>query len=143
MNGTLRASTEKTSARSSQEELLDQMAWLRQVVEGLKREVAELRCEAGYWKSRHADALRRIEGLEQELAETRSENRKLKDRRFARKSEKKSKDRSNHLDDPQDSPNEAKRRRGGRKGGSGHGRRDYSHLPVEEEFVEVALLPGR
>jgi len=137
MNGTLLASTDETPARSSQEELLAQIVWLRQAVEGLKHEVAELRCEAGYWKSRHADALRRIEGLKQELEETRAENRKLKDRLFGKKSEKKSKDRSNHLDDPQDSPNKEQRKRGGQKGGSGHGRRDYSHLPAEEEFVEV------
>ncbi len=134
MNGTLLLSTGAPPARSSQEEL----AGLRQAVESLQREVAELRCEAGYWKSRHADALERIEGLKQELDQTKAENRKLKDRLFGTKSEKKkNKDRSNHLDDPQDSVAKGKRKRGGQKGGSGHGRRDYSHLPEQEEFVEV------
>jgi hypothetical protein len=33
----------------------------------LQRVVSELRCEAGYWKSRHADALKRIEQLKEEL----------------------------------------------------------------------------
>jgi transposase len=134
MNGTLLLSTGAPPARSSQEEL----AGLRRAVETLQREVAELRCEAGYWKSRHADALERIEGLKQELEETKAENRKLKDRLFGTKSEKKkSKDRSNHLDDPQDSAKKVKRKRGGQKGRSGHGRRDYSHLPEEEAFVDV------
>jgi transposase len=137
MNGTLRASIDAAAGCSSREELLEQVAWLRQVVEGLKREVAELRCEAGYWKSRHADALGRMENVKQELEETRAENRTLKDRLFGKKSEKRNKDRSNHLDDPQDSPNQQQRKRGGQKGKSGHARRDYSHLPVEEEFVEV------
>lgn len=133
MNGTLLASTDDTAPRSWQEEL----AGLRHAVETLKREVAELRCEAGYWKSRHADALERIEGLKQELEETKAENRKLKNRLFGKRSEKKSKDRSNHLDDPQDSAEKGKRKRGGQKGRSGHGRRDYSHLCEEEAFVEV------
>lgn len=133
MNGTLLASTDDTLAGPWQEELAE----MRQTIEMLKREVAELRCEAGYWKSRHADALERIEGLKQELELTKAENRKLKDRLYGKRSEKKSKDRSNHLDDPQDSAKKGKRKRGGQKGGSGHGRRDYSHLPAEEEFVEV------
>ena len=114
------------------------MASMRQAVEALRREVSELRCEVGYWKSRHADAVGRIEGLKQELEKTKAENRKLQDRLFGRKSEKKkSKDRSNHLADPQDSTEKGKRKRGGKEGGPGHGRRDYSHLPEEEEFVEV------
>jgi len=33
----------------------------------LRREVSELRCEVGYWKSRHADAVRRNEQLAEEL----------------------------------------------------------------------------
>ena len=119
MNATLLIPTDSTAAWSSQEELLGQMALMRRAVETLQREVAELRCEAGYWKSRHADAVRRIEHLKDELEETKAENRKLKDRLFGKKSEKKSKDRSNHLDDPQDSPNKDQRKRGGQKGGSG------------------------
>jgi transposase/FtsZ-binding cell division protein ZapB len=135
MNATLLSPANETAAWSSQEGLFEQMASMRQAVEALQREVAELRCEAGYWKSRHADAVRRIEHLKDELEETRAENRKLQDRLFGRKSEKKSKDRSNDLED---STEKGKRKRGGQKGGSGHGRRDYSHLPEEEEFVEIA-----
>jgi chromosome segregation ATPase len=142
MNGTLLRSTDETADRSSQEDLREEVAGLRRMVEELRREVSELRCEAGYWKSRHADALKRIDGLKQELDETKAENRKLKDRLFGQKSEKKSnRDRSNHLDDPHDSAKKEKRRRGGKKGGKGHGRRDYSHLPEEEDFVDVPLEP--
>jgi transposase len=137
MDGTLLASTDGTPAWCSQEELLGLIASLRQAVETLQREVADLRWEAGYWKSRHGDAVRRIEGLKQELEETQAENRKLEDRLFGKKSEKKSTNRSNGLDQPRDSTNKEKRKRGGQRGGAGHPRRDYSHLPVEEEFVDV------
>ena len=61
MKATPFALTEETSACCSPEEILGQIASLRQAVEALEREVAELRCEARYWKSRHADALPRIE----------------------------------------------------------------------------------
>jgi small-conductance mechanosensitive channel len=37
----------------------------------LRREVNELRCEAGYWKSRHADAVKRVERLREELEQSR------------------------------------------------------------------------
>jgi len=116
----------------------EDVAGLRRAVEALRRQVAELRCEVGYWKSRHADALKRIEGLKQQLEQIKAENRQLKARLFGTKSErKKSKDRLEHLDDRQDSAEGGKRKRGGRKGGSGHGRRDYSHLPEVEEFIDV------
>ena len=96
-----------------------QVAGLLRRVEELGREVSELRCEAGYWRSRHTDALRRIDGLNQELEETKAANRKLKDRLFGKKSEKKSKDRSNHLDDPHDSAKRDKRKRGDKKAEKG------------------------
>ena len=34
---------------------------------------AEFRCEVGYWKSRHADAVKRIEQLKEELDQSRGE----------------------------------------------------------------------
>ena len=36
-----------------------------------RREVAELRCDVGYWKSRHADAVKRNEQLAEELRQSR------------------------------------------------------------------------
>ena len=67
----------------------------------LRRELSELRCEAGYWKSRHADAVKRNQELQEELERAKAEIRKLKADQFGRKSEKQSStDRSNNLHDP-------------------------------------------
>ena len=105
----------------------------------LRREVSELRCDVGYWKSRHADALKRNEQLTEELHQAQGQIRSLQDRLFGRKSEKAAQsDRSNDLFDPEEVAAAAKKR-GAQPGHAGHGRRDYSHLPVEEEFI---LLPA-
>jgi hypothetical protein len=45
------------------------------------------RAEAGYWKSRHADAVRRNEQLQGELRQARAEARKFQDKLFCRKTE--------------------------------------------------------
>src|SRR5918993_2585610 len=70
----------------------------------LRREVNELRQQAGYWKGMHARAVQRAERLEPEVEQLRGENRKLQDQLFGRKSEAASpQDRSNGLegeDDP-------------------------------------------
>jgi transposase len=110
---------------------------LEQALAALRREVSELRCEVGYWKSRHADAVLRNERLTAELAEARGEIRVLQDKLFGRKSEKsRSGDRSNDLVDPNQAAAETKKR-GAQPGHKGHDRRDYSHLPVREEFVSL------
>lgn len=103
----------------------------------LRREVRELRCEVGYWKSRHADAVKCNEQLAEELHQAKGEIRTLRDQQFGRTSEKASQtDRSNDLFDPLESPLPS-RKRGAQSGQEGHGRRDYSHLPVVEEFVSL------
>jgi transposase len=103
----------------------------------LRREVSELRCEVGYWKSRHADAVKRIEQLKEELEQSRGQTRALQDKLFGRKSEKSAKsDRSNDLFDPEAIATAAKKR-GAQPGQQGHRRRDYSHLPVQEEFISL------
>jgi transposase len=103
----------------------------------LEKLSAEFRCEVGYWKSRHADAVKRIEQLKEELDESRGQTRALQDKLFGRKSEKSAHcDRSNDLFDPQEVTAAAKKR-GAQSGHAGHGRRDYSHLPVEEEFTPL------
>src|SRR5271168_1932339 len=85
------------------ERLRREVAGLRAEVSCLRRENLELRQQAGYWQSRHADAVRRIAALEQENAQLRGENRKLHAERFGRRSEKQSgSDRSNELEDPAD-----------------------------------------
>ena len=110
---------------------------LEQELRELRREVAELRCDVGYWRSRHADAVRRNEQLAEELRQAKGEIRTLRDEQFGRKSEKATQtDRSNDLFDPLES-SVPSRKRGAQPGQEGHGRRDYSHLPVEEEFVSL------
>jgi transposase len=110
---------------------------LEQELGELRREVRELRCEVGYWKSRHADAVKRIEHLKEELDQSRGQVRALQDKLFGRKSEKAgSSDRSNELFDPEEAA-VAGNKRGAQPGHVGHRRRDYSHLPVVEEFVPL------
>src|SRR4030067_62265 len=70
----------------------------------LRREGRELRCEVGYLKRRHADAVKRIEQLKEELDQSRGQTRALQDKLFGRKSEKSARnDRSNDLFDPEES----------------------------------------
>src|SRR5450432_570628 len=91
--------------------LLAEVDQLRAEVSGLRRENLEWRQQAGYWRSRHADALRRIAAQEQENEQLRGEIRKLQAERFGRRSEKQSgSNRSHELDDPGDT--KPKRRRG-------------------------------
>jgi transposase len=98
---------------------------------------ADFRWEVGYWKSQHARAVQRIEQLKEELDESRGQVHALQAKLFGRKSEKSaSSDRSNDLFDPEEVTAAAKKR-GAQPGHAGHGRRDYSHLPIEEEFVAL------
>src|SRR5258708_6963677 len=124
--------------------LLAEVDQLRAEVAGLRRENFELRQQAGYWRSRHADAVRRIAALEQENEQLRGEIRKLQAKRFGRRSEKQScSDRSNELADPADA--KPKRPRGRQPGQPAPQRRDYSHLPTREQFLDLpeaeALCP--
>jgi transposase len=117
-------------------ELRAEVPQLRGEVARLRRENLELRQQVGYWKGMHAQALRRIEQLQQEVEHLRGENAKLQAQLFGRKSEKQSSpDRSNHLEGEQESS--SKRNRGQQPGRPGPKRRDYSHLPAEEELREL------
>ena len=70
----------------------------------VRREVSELRCEVGYWKRRHADAVKRNEQLTEELRQAQGQIRSLQDKLFGRKSEKRGRaDRGNELFDPLES----------------------------------------
>ena len=59
-------------------DLAELVQTLREEVGQLRREVATLRAEAGYWKSRHADAVKRNGQLQAELQQARGEIRQLK-----------------------------------------------------------------
>jgi transposase len=116
--------------------LLAEVDQLRAEVAGLRRENLELRQQAGFWRSRHADAVQRIAALEQENEQLRGEIRKLQTERFGRRSEKQSgSDRSNELEDPTDA--QPKRPRGRQPGQPAPQRRDYSHLPAREQIVDL------
>ncbi len=120
------------------EDLRQDVAALRNRVDLLERENLGLRQQAGYWQSRHRDALRRIGQLEQQVEHLQGEKRQLQADLFGRRSETTSlKDRSNHLDDPQDDTRGPGRKRGQQAGNPGPKRRDYSSLPVRESFVEL------
>lgn len=113
-------------------QLRQEVAELRAEVSRLRRENLELRQQAGYWQSRHADAVRRIAVLEQENERLRGENRKLQAQAFGRQSERQTRrDWSNQLDDP--GAAKPSRPRGQQRGHPGHRRRDYSHLPVRTD----------
>jgi hypothetical protein len=111
---------------------------LRAEVERLQRENLEFRQQAGYWKSRHRDALLRIAALEQKVEQLEGEKRQLQADLFGRRSETRPlNDRSNDLDDPQDEARGPERKRGQQPGNSGPKRRDYSPLLVREKFLEL------
>jgi transposase len=117
--------------------LLAEVDQLRAEVTDLRRENLELRQQAGYWRSRHADAVGRITALEQENEQLRSEIRKLQAERYGRRSEKQScSDRSNELHDPTD--DQPRRRRGRQPDQDAPRRRDYSHLPLREQTLDLS-----
>lgn len=116
--------------------LVADMDQLRADVAMLRRENLELRQQAGYWESRHTDAVQRLSAARQEIEQLRGEIRALQAERFGRRSEKQStRDRSNELDDPADP--KPKRPRGRQPGQPAPRRRDYSHLPAREQVIEL------
>jgi transposase len=122
-------------------QLLDQLradlTQLRAEVETLRRDNLELRQQASYWKSMHARSLQRLTVLVQDNDHLRGEVARLQAQLFGQKSEKQAaRDRSNDLVGLDDEvaagdPKPVKRPRPGPQ------RRDFSHLPVREELVEL------
>src|SRR3954454_20788240 len=120
------------------QDLRREVGELRARVHRLERENLELRQQAGSWKSRHRDALGRVAASEQKVEQLEGEKRQLQADLFGRRSEARpGNDRSNDLDDPRDDSRTPKRNRGQQPGNAGPKRRDYSHLPGREEFVEL------
>src|SRR3954453_2171022 len=130
--------TEPTELSDLVRQLCREVLDLRQEVNALRRENAELRQQAGYWKGMHARAVQRAERLEAEVQQLRGENRNLQDRLFGRKSEAASfRDRSNALEGEDDPAPTTPPKRGQRTDRPGPTRRDYGHLPVVEELREL------
>jgi transposase len=118
--------------------LRQEVADLRAEVERLKRENLESRQQAGYWKSRHRDALQRAAEFEREVERLEGEKRQLRADLFGRSTENTTRsDRSNHLDDPRDDSEGPQRKRGQQPENPGPKRRDYSHLPIREKVFEL------
>jgi transposase len=116
--------------------LLAEVDPLRAEVATLRRDNLQLRQQAGYWRSRHADAVQRIAVLEQENQQLKGEIRKLQAEQFGRRSEKQSaSDRSNELEDPVD--DKPKRKRGRQPDQPAPQRRDYTHLPAREQVIDL------
>jgi len=116
---------------------LGQLGQLQAEVARLQRANLEVRQQAGYWQSRHRDALARIAELEQTIAQLEAEKRQLQNDLFGRQTEKHSQDRSNDLHDPLEEAEKPKRKRGQQPGRPGPKRRDYSHLETREEIKEL------
>jgi transposase len=116
----------------------EQLRSLTTIVQQLRQEVGELRCDVAYWKSMHARAVERNAKLQAELDQAKAEIRQLKAERFGKQSEKQSAtDRSNDLDDPRDRAT-PKKKRGQQPGRPAPKRRDYSHLSACEDRIDLA-----
>ena len=123
--------------RQEVSELRAENAALRRENVELRQQVCELKCEVGYWKSRHADAVKKNVKLQAELDQAKAEIRQLKDERFGKRSEKRSSaDRSNELADSLQPPSKPKKR-GQQPGRPAPKRRDLSHLPAREETIDL------
>jgi transposase len=119
------------------QELREEVGQLRAENAQLRQQVSELKCDVGYWKSRHADAVGRNIKMQAELDLANAEIRLLKGERFGKQSEKQSStDRSNDLIDPLQPP-PTKKKRGQQPGRSAPQRRDYSHLPARTQIVDL------
>lgn len=121
-------------------ELRAEVAGLQREVERLRRENLELRQEAGYWRGQHARAVERIKHLEEEVQQLQAKNRQLQQQAFGRKTEKRTRKDADFLAELEDQGESGSgpKRRGQRRDRPGPGRRNYDHLPAQEEFIELS-----
>jgi transposase len=102
----------------------------------LLQENRTLYCDRNYYKTLHEKAKAREDLLKQENQQLNARIRYLEQKLYGRKSEKKTSSEKN-TSTSSSSDDQSKRKRGQQKGSPGHGRRDYSHLPVKEEVFEL------
>jgi transposase len=105
-------------------------------LEQLLLENRVLNCDKNYYKSQHERARAREELLKQEIQQLNARIRYLEQKLYGRKSEKSSSSEKNNSTSLS-SDDSSKRGRGHQPGSPGHGRRDYSHLRLEEEIYEL------
>ncbi|MHC4806970.1 MAG: IS66 family transposase, partial [Planctomycetota bacterium] len=103
----------------------------------LLQENRSLRWERNHYKSLLDRARAREQSLKQEIEQLNARIRYLERRLYGRKSEKKRTKTKNNSSTASFSDSEPKRSRGHQPGSPGHGRRDYSHLPVIENVFEL------
>jgi transposase len=96
-----------------------------------KQEYVQLKWDAQYWQMQHQRTLGREAELKARIETLRAQVRDLRQRLFGRKTEK-----STAQSEQQSKP-QPKRPRGQQRGSVGHGRVDFSHLPMREEEYEV------
>ena len=100
----------------------------------LLQEKRSLRWERNHYKSLLDRARAREQLLKQEVQQLNARIRYLEKRLYGRNSEKKTPKSKSNSSTASSSDGQPKRSRGHRPGSPGHGRRDYSHLPVQEEI---------
>lgn len=111
-----------------------------------RQELFEQRQQAGYWKSMHERARCREDELRAENEQLKAKLRQREQQLFGRKSEATAASASAPPELPKGSgepttpsanPTPKPRPRGQQPGRKGHKRRDYSHLPVREEVLDL------
>jgi transposase len=109
----------------------------------LLQENRSLRGDRNYYKCLLERARAREQLLKQEIEQLNARILYLERRLYGRKSEKKNPKAKSDLCTVVSSDGEPKRSKGHQPGNPGHGRRDYSHLPVQEEIfgLDEAVCP--
>ena len=112
-----------------------------------RKEFFAQRQQAGYWKKMHERARAREAALQTQVAELEAKLRQREQQLFGRKTETTASSAAAPLALPTNAsealPNPASatppkpRKRGQQPGSKGHKRRDYSHLPVREEVLDL------
>ena len=99
------------------------------------KEMIEYKTKANFWEAQFHRVKTREEELLSEVEELKAKLRKREQQLFGKSSEKNIKTQDTH---PELEKEKLKKNRGQQLGSKGHGRRDYSHLPVVEEEVSLA-----
>ncbi|MBY0544483.1 MAG: transposase [Gammaproteobacteria bacterium] len=106
---------------------------LRAAYQLQKTELVEYKAQAHYWEAQFGQIKNREVTLQEEIAELKAKLRLRENQLFGRKSEK-----STSRADTESTPNLPTKKRGQQPESTGHGRREYSHLPTIEETYELS-----